>query len=394
VEFLTVMGAVLVGWNLGKLLWSCAWAGRPPSPPVTAGIPAPLPSPVPARDIYLIILDKYTSSNVLASHFQFDNSDFEKALRQRGFVVPFNARTNYVHTFLELAAILNMRYLDDLTTRFTPNGAWELAYPLIENNRLAAFLRDRGYRIVSFPTEFGGTRQNRYSDLQLPAPRDVRPELYAGWVHLTAWPAIQAIGCRVLGCDPDLPPYQPSDPELMDWRFQALANLAGTSRRPQFVFAHLLVPHEPYIYGSDCRHVDPYWPRYDWTDSLRVRQRYVDQIRCINSKVLQTVDTIQARSRVPPIILIQSDHGHGQLGREIPVLGEVTREAVRERVSVFSAYCLPTVERADVPDSISPLNATRLVLRHYFRADLPPLPDWTYWSARNSPYRFERVFLQ
>jgi hypothetical protein len=390
VEFLSVMAVLLVVWNGSLVIRGLERADHLPAAPVAGDIPAPASPPMPARDIYLIVLDKYTSSAVLASHFHFDNSGFDAALRQRGFFVPSKAHTNYVHTFLTLAAMLNLRYLDDLTARFGETGAWELTYPLIENNRLAAFLRGRGYKFVSFPTAFGGTRQNRYADLQLPAPRDVRPELYAAWAHLTAWPVLRALGCRLLGCDPDRPPYQPADPDLMDWRFHTLAQLAGSSDRPQFVFAHLLVPHEPYIYGPDCSHRPPFWPLHDSTDTLRVHQGYLDQIRCVNRKVLEVVDSIRARSRVPPVILIQADHGHGRMGRTVPPLGEVSSYAVSERISCFAAYSLPTVRPEEVWDSISPVNATRLLLRHYFGANLPVLPDITYWSATGSAYRFER----
>jgi hypothetical protein len=40
---------------------------------------------------------------------------------------------------------------------------------------------------------------------------------------------------------------------------------------------------------------------------------------------------------------------------------------------------------------ITPVNAMWFVLRHYFRAALPPLPDATFWSSTSTPYLFERV---
>jgi hypothetical protein len=47
-----------------------------------------------------------------------------------------------------------------------------------------------------------------------------------------------------------------------------------------------------------------------------------------------------------------------------------------------------------VPDSVTPLNAMRLVLRQAFGADLPPLEDATYWSSFDRPYRFHRLGIQ
>jgi hypothetical protein len=40
---------------------------------------------------------------------------------------------------------------------------------------------------------------------------------------------------------------------------------------------------------------------------------------------------------------------------------------------------------------VTPVSALRLVLRHYFGADLPPLPDASYWSSNDRPYDFARV---
>jgi hypothetical protein len=37
------------------------------------------------------------------------------------------------------------------------------------------------------------------------------------------------------------------------------------------------------------------------------------------------------------------------------------------------------------------VNAARLVLRHYFGADLPPLEDASYWSTEGRPFDFVRV---
>ena len=391
VRYLTLWGALLVIWNVGKVAWGQAHAGRRPNPPVSAEISAPATPPEPAPDIYLILLDKYTGSRMLDSAFGFDNRPFEAELRSRGFAVPTDAHANYIHTFLALGAMLNLRYLNDLTAQYGNRSEWELVYPLIENNRLAAFLRSRGYTIVTLPTAFSGTRENRYADLEIPDPRDVRSEIYARWVHTTAGPALRTLACHVVGCEENDPPYVPSSADVLDRQFQALADLPRDGKRALFVFAHLLVPHEPYMYGPKCEHRSPFWPLQDAAQIERVRRSYLDQIMCVNARLLPLVDTIRARSRVPPIILLQSDHGHGRMGRRPPALGAVAPDVVRERQSVFAAYLLPGVPADSISPRITPVNATRFVLRHYFQADLPALPDATFWSDARQPYIFERV---
>lgn len=392
VRFLAVTYVFLVTYVGGKTAWSLLLPARDQPPAVSLDIRAPATPAEPPRDVYLIVLDKYTSSAVLAAHYGFDNSAFESELDARGFLIPGASRPNYVHTFLALGSMLNLRYLDELPQRFgRSNRRWDIAYPLVENNRLAAFLQSRGYRFVFVPTAFGATRRNRHADLQVPRAADVRPEVHAVWAHLTAAPLFRSLGCRVLGCNVDPLPYLPSSAKVIDSVFHELGHLPK-SRHPTFVLAHFLVPHEPYLYRADCTHRPPYWPMHDdGPGADHVRAAYLDQVRCVNRRIIQLVDAIRAQSRIPPIVLILGDHGHGRLGRDLPDLQQVSPPAMLERISAFAAYSLPGVPADSVPNDISPVNVLRFVLRYYFEADLPPLSEATYWSGAIHPYDFVRV---
>jgi len=348
------------------------------------------PGPRPP-DIYLILLDKYEGSRMLGPQYGFDNQPFEDSLRARGLLVPGHAQANYIHTSLALAAMLNFDYLDGLPNRIgIDNENWELVYPLIENNRLATFLRDRGYRYVFFPSAFPATRQSRIADAQLPAPSQIRPEFEAVWLWTTPIPSAHLLACWIAGCQVFTFSYTPESAELLDWKFDQLPGLAGREQ-PVFVFAHLTLPHEPYVYYRTCAHREPYWPLDDAADTVTLKRAYVEQIECLNRKLLVLVDALQRRSSTPPIILLQSDHGHGRLGRLAPSLEAVAPWQVAERRAVFAAYALPGVPPDEVSDSITPVNIIRLVLRHYFKADLPNRPDVTYWSGWTRPYRFTRL---
>jgi hypothetical protein len=72
-------------------------------------------------------------------------------------------------------------------------------------------------------------------------------------------------------------------------------------------------------------------------------------------------------------------------------MAAATPAAIRERTSVFAAYLLPGIRAESLADGVTPVNAVRLILRHYFSADMPALPDLTFWSASDRPYLFEPV---
>jgi hypothetical protein len=362
-------------------------------PPVQSDIQVTGEARRPLPDIYLLVMDKYTGTAPLSQHYDLDLAPFETWLRSRGFLLPVNQRTNYAQTFLVLSSLLNLRYLDDYPTRFGSQAESRLlASPDIENNRLVAFLKARGYRFVFVPSAFDVTRRNRYADLQVPEPADVLADFPVAWYRASAFPVLHRLACRALGCEATRWPYVSESAEELDRKFTQLGAIPP-SDQPTFVFAHLLLPHEPYLYRSDCSHRPAYWPEVDTgTVAPVLRELYAEQIGCTNTKLQTLIDAIQRRATVPPVILIQGDHGHGRMGHPVfPLSNLVPKELVDERLTPFAAYALPGLPAESLPEGITPVNVMRLVLRHYLDADLPSLPDRSYWSSTNQPFAFTEV---
>jgi hypothetical protein len=335
------------------------------------------------RDIFLIILDKYTGGEVLSSHFDFDNGEFEDFLRDRGFVVPHSAQANYPLTLPALASMLNLDYLHALPHDLPLNEA-------VANNRVAGFLKSQGYRFAFFPTGYRLTHRSRLADVQLLPPEQDRGEFAAVWVATTMLPELARGACALAGCDGARILTRAQLAEIMDWKFDRIQGLAGGGQ-PTFVLAHLLLPHEPYLYHADCSHREPYWPAgFGLLHDEAATHGYLDQIRCANRKLKELVDSLLARSARPPVILLQADHGHGRFGK-VPPLEKLSSAQVRERMSVFAAYFLPDLPVDAIADSVTPVNALRLVLRHYLQADLPPLEEAGYWVQNDNRLGYTRI---
>ena len=89
---------------------------------------------------------------------------------------------------------------------------------------------------------------------------------------------------------------------------------------PKFVFIHLVTTHRPYIFRSDGSILNDL--RYYKDDGVPVNDDYYIQgyqygLDFTNEYMLELVDLIQSKSTVPPIIIIQGDHGVRQPGRII-----------------------------------------------------------------------------
>jgi Sulfatase len=375
-------------------------ASRAPAPQWDPSVPDPRPLPGTTGrlpDIYYIVLDAYTGRKSLSEVYGLDNSEFEASLRTRGFYVPENSRGNYVSTFLALAAALNWQYLDQVP-ELLGKGSRDrvLPYRMIEDNRTARFLRKLGYRIVFFPTGYGATARNRLADQIIPSGAQGQPEVQAQfqsvWLTGTVLRPALRLGCLIAGCPSTAFPFRPESPELILWKFKQLAELPRSTPGPKFVFAHLLVPHEPFVFRQDCSPKPLEWrEEANQEADQEMRAAYAEQVRCVNRQVLSLVDQLIEDSAGPPVILIQADHGNGRFpfGRP-PELEHITAEQLRDRTHVFAAYHLPGVE-AQLSEGMSPINVIPAVLRAYFGASIPPLGDKTYYSSWQRPYDFTEI---
>lgn len=347
-------------------------------------------------DLFYLVLDGYSASRFLGRNFGFDNSSFVEALRERGFAVPTRARANYIHTHLSLASMLNWTHLLFLEEHGEGSDR-SLTYGMIENNRAARYLKSRGYEFVFLPTTFPATSGNRLADRQIPPPRGNDPDLLIIWLRQTPLTSVALLGCRVFECDTyRWFPYPPESGEEIREKFRILEDLARESG-PKFVFAHLLVPHPPYVLGPDCTSREPTWPPSGDPEAWPLaKEGYTDQIRCLNTLVLDLVDEIIEESAGSAIIVLQSDHGSGRmqldpLVNETIPFDELEPEQIAERSGVFAAYYLPDARPQTVPDSITPVNVFPLIFNGYFGESIPYREDATFWSDYRRSYRFQRI---
>jgi hypothetical protein len=384
-RFLTLMSALLVAWS--SLQIASGWLrGRRAieRSELAAELARPIPGPAaavrePRRDIYLIVLDEYANAEVLRERFGYDNRPFEDSLRALGFHVPRLVRSNYTHTLLSLPSLLNAAHLVGLERELgakTKHPA--LPNYLLEHNRVAPFLERRGYRYLFFPSQWWfSTSGSAVADSEFHpwTGFDLSRSLTDGELQRTVR------GASVLR-------YL-----HRDHRWEAghvrrtLRGVAAMPRSggPIFAFAHIIKPHSPYVFDRDCNTLR----RGPEDDDVGP---YLEQLECLNRMLLATVHRILERSAVPPIILLQGDHGTSLLGATgYPDPAMVPPAAARERFGAFGAYYLPDGGAAAFGDTVTVVNVMGNVLRYYFGADLPRAGDEQYISPADFPYAFRRV---
>jgi len=342
----------------------------------------------PPRDIYLIVLDGHANARVLREVFGFDNSRFEDSLRHLGFIVPRNMRSNYVQTYLSVASLLNAAHVTGLTQDAGPESMdHSLPTYLVRNNRVARFLKQHGYKYILFPSAWWAATANSplADEVFDPVPEfNLNHELRRTELRFTV---LRSTLLRSLlkGEDSAIPLTQ---------HFQR--SLQGVRRvpddpAPTFSFAHILLPHIPYLLDAKCRPLRHEIPDNMEADTPEQRADYVGQVRCIDRLVLDLVTALLRNSETAPVILLVGDHG--PRFADVDFYGhpeKVSASFIRERFGAFGAFYLPAGGRREFSDSVSLVNVLGHVLRFYFGAELPISQDEMYVSGQQ-PYRFYRV---
>src|ERR1043166_1741881 len=287
--FLNLLGGLLVASAGGRLALAW-WPVAPPHPRDAAAVRGPeVERPgQPSPDVYVIILDAYTGARSLARYHGFDNSAFLAALQARGFVIPRSERANYPHTLLALASLLNWEPVETLVPHLPPgSNNLRLVVPLIEENPTWWYFSRRGYRIAFFPSVREMTGRNRYATEGFADDPD---NLRDAWRNMTPLPAIESVARQVFGGALGRETRATRKMFLLDRQFEKLGELHRPGH-PVLAFAHLLLPHEPYVYRADCPARDP--PLWPWEDlaatASTIYRAYLEQLTSANRRVPEVV---------------------------------------------------------------------------------------------------------
>jgi hypothetical protein len=334
-------------------------------------------------DIYYIVLDAYARGDVLQELYDYDNSEFLDALVARGFHVDEEAKANYTHSEISMASSLNMSHLTDLPEFLRARGSTAsednirgLSGELIKNSALRRVVEQLGYTIVAFDSGYGLTRITD-ADEYVSSPEIDDAGLWQIGIEFMLLDT--TLGREIVGLlGEEASPHNKlftAHRERVLFSLEKLPQLAEDD--PQFVFAHIISPHVPFVFGSEGEEItgiDAYTllDRRGGSDSNI--ELYRNQLHYLNSLVLEAIDGILAAYDEPPIIVLQSDHGS-----KVYSTGEHADSVKMDlQVPIFSARLVPAASELDYYPGMTPVNTFRQILNLYFDADLELASDQSY----------------
>ena len=325
-------------------------------------------------DIYYIVLDGYPREDVLREIYQYENAEFIDKLTALGFVVPENAHSNYARTAISVSTTLDMQYWDAISPGMENAVYWWLVEPVMDHNRLRKSLETIGYQYVSVATDWGIT-DNPSADIHLEPYSFTLSEYENYMLSITPLKLLYAPFQR-------FSPIITNDVHRKYIRYDLDALKHGNEiPSPKFVFSHIIVPHPPFVFDANGDPINSGGSfTFDSPDATlfskqEYKESYIGQIEFINEQILQVIEALLAGSSVPPVIIIQADHGSALYVD----FEDLEGSCLKERFSVFAAYYLPDRPASVVPENISAVNVFRIVLNQYFDASLELLDDRQYF---------------
>ncbi len=312
-------------------------------------------------DIYYILLDEFSGFEPMRKYWHNSKvDDFVSYLHSKGFEVYEDSHGSSINTIHEMATRLNYQYY---AYQDNPDPAdvqqW---FNDIANNRAMDYLKQLGYTTIVF------------NELQFPYPA-AKP------IVSDVSYAYNEIPATNLGVYfDDFWVLVANNTMLKELSFYY--NRAGTNKHtnfiffttrqignlmeiksPKFVYAHLMMPHAPFMFDENGDYIAPdlyrdygsYLGQYDF--SMYLVQKMVDGI-------LQNSDPAN-----PPVIILQSDHGMRNFANNYS--GQLQNFPEEYKTSILYARLMPGYAPTHSAQEIDPINTFPIVFDYLFDANIP-----------------------
>lgn len=287
-----------------------------------------------------------------------------------GFQIIDDSFSNYALTELSLSSSLNMDYLDQIRrVAGARSPDFGLPYHFLLQSRVLSFLKANGYKFVNVGSVFGPMAWNEYASENIPCG-------LFGDFGLDVWQ------CSLGGVLERLFNQRLT----IDYYRQALLTQFGNLERaadipgPKFVFAHLLVPHPPFVFkedgsATDVQSVALWWPEGE-------EAAYLEQAKFTEKAIASALEKVIEKAGRSAIVVVQSDHGPAFFQRP----GEDKNVFRYHRMRIFNALRVP--QNLTLPEQLSPVNTFRILFDNTFGCKLQDKENRAFLSSYESPFEF------
>ena len=300
-------------------------------------------------NIYFILTDAYARHDTLQESANFDNTDFLKQLKKKGFTIGKNTFSNYHFTVASLSATMNMKLHshDDKSPNLIQYNP-QMHESLKGNNIVRKIFKKNKYKIINIPAQWHQMGCHGFEDKCV---QQKSSEISRSFLSST--------------------PLKIFDKYFFD-DYVTVEDIKYACElfpnEPKFVFAHLAHVHDA-IYDESGRFKSVMHPIYS---SPQDAHRYICSIKKLNTYLLEVVDFLR-KNDPNAIIIIQADHGPTYIGNQkvknvnyflenFDAFNINNSDDFKFTFGIFSAIYLPNLSpqyeevKGYLSDSLTPVN--------------------------------------
>ena len=307
-------------------------------------------------NVYHIILDEYTDNEILLKKFSYDNEKFLEFLNKNGFYMPDKSFSTFSSTPHELNSILNMDYP-------MKKGWVSDSYQALKNNKVMSVFSDQNYSIIETNSAM---RWKDFSDVDTHLCYDV-DFINSEFLDQVLRKSIIRYFMEQHQTD--------TRRDIVRCTFNELSEIALQSNGPTYVFAHLYVPHPPFIFGPNGENVTPDHREISGLQSWENPQGYINQLIYATNQVSVVIKNI-VKNDPNAIIIVQGDTGT-LTGTDIST---TTMKDIYQSHSILYAVRIPDVNNLE---SVIPVNTYRIIFNNYFNMNYEYLEQHIYTNQND-----------
>jgi hypothetical protein len=326
-------------------------------------------------DIFFIVLDGYASSKCLKEEFNYDNSEIDSLLIQNHFYISKDSKSNYNVTPFSLSSTLNLDYLKTgLENNMVSSKTFLQGMETLKKNKLENFLAEQGYTLKNFgcfDMDLVSTKTDPYFKDLYYSQVDNQTFSSRLWGDIGWNFTLKNIFTGKFQIPETYKKNKSYHLFRNDFNIKGLIGELDThSNTPKFVYAHLILPHEPYFLdsvgnlNSDTAIL---------LNKMNLKQGYVGQVAYCNRQIKSIIKAISSNNH-DKVVIIEGDHGYRNYEPGVP----------EEKVFMnLNSYYFSDGDYKALYNNISPVNSFRVVLNKYFCQSLPLLKDSSIFLVNN-----------
>ena len=293
-------------------------------------------------NVYHIILDEYTDNEILLKKFGYDNEKFLEFLNKNGFYMPNKTFSTFGSTPDELNLILNMDYP-------IRSGWVSDAYQDLKTNKVMSTFSDQNYSVIETNS---GMRWKDFSD--------VDAHLCYNTNFINSEFLDQVLRKSIIKYFMEQHQTE-TRRDIVRCTFNELNEIALQSNGPTYVFAHLYVPHPPFIFGPNGENVTPDHSEISGLQSWENPQGYLNQLIYATNEISMVITNI-VENDPGAIIILQGDTGTlTGLDPNCCTINDVSD--LYQTHSILYAVRMPTVNNFE---DATPANTYRIIFNNHF----------------------------